>query len=66
MLVEGIGGVGWWELVPSIAVVRRIVVSGRDVGVDDAKCSPVGVLCFSGVGVREDVEKTGSGVTKEV
>lgn len=66
MLVEGIGGADGWELVPSTAVVSGIVVTGRDVGVDDAQCSPVGVLRISEVGVKEDVEKTGSGVTKEV
>lgn len=64
--VEGRGVAAWGELVPSIAVVGRTVLKGMDVEVDDAVCSSVAVTRVSGVGVTEEVEKTGNDVTNAV
>lgn len=36
MVVEGVGGADWRELVPSREIVGRIVLSDMDVGVEDA------------------------------
>lgn len=42
------------------------MLKDMDVEGDDAVCLLMEVLGFSGVGVTEEVEKTGSAVTKEV
>lgn len=66
VVVEGMAGTVWGELVPFSAVLGRIVLNDMDAEGDDAVCSLVAELSISGGSVTEEVEKTGSGVTKEV